>query len=51
MFRLMFKHLSSDKQNKENINDRRVNGTGYLLTQFGDKHTYYGAYQAKKEIH
>jgi len=22
-----------------------------LLTQFGDKHTYSGGYQAKKEIH
>jgi len=40
-----------NKQNKENINDRNVNGTGYLLIQFGDKHTYSGGYQARKGIH
>jgi hypothetical protein len=40
-----------NKQIKENIKDRNVNGTGYLLTQFGDKHTYSGGYHVRKEIH
>jgi len=30
---------------------KKVKDTVSLLTQFGDKHTYSGGYQARKEIH
>jgi len=30
---------------------RKVKGTRELLAQFGDKQTYSGGYQARKEIH
>jgi hypothetical protein len=33
------------------MNDKKVKGTKGLLTQFSDNHTYFGGYQAKKEIH
>jgi len=45
---------SSDKQKKKKnkkINDKKVKNTMSLLTQFGDKHTYNGGYQGRKEIH
>ena len=52
MFRLLFKHLTSEnKLNKVKVNDINVNGTSELLTLFGDKHTYSGAYKARKKIH
>jgi len=40
-----------NKQNDANVKDKKVNGTGELLTQFGDKHTYSRGYQTRKEIH
>jgi len=40
-----------NKQNDANVKDNKVSCTGELLTQFGDKHTYSGGYQARKEIH
>ena len=51
MFRLMFQHLPVNKINNKKVNDKKVNGTESLLTQFGDKHIYFGGYQARKEIH
>jgi len=41
---------SKCKQNNE-IKDKKVKDIVSLLTQFGEKHTYYGGYQARKEIH
>jgi len=35
----------------QNVKDKKVKGTRELLTQFGDKHTYFGGYQVRKEIH
>jgi len=37
--------------NKLKVKDEKIKGTRELLTQFGDKHTYSGGYQAMKEIH
>jgi len=52
MFHLMFQHRASNKHNQNSkIKDKEVKGTESLLTQFGDKHTYSGSYQARKEIH
>jgi hypothetical protein len=44
-------HANNNKQKMQNVNDKKVKGTGELLTQFGDKHTYSGDYQVRKEIH
>jgi len=33
------------------VKDKKIKGTGELLTQFGDKHTYSGGYQARRKIH
>jgi len=41
--------INRNKNNK--VNDKKVKNTMSLLTQFGDKHTYSGGYQARKEIH
>jgi len=30
----------NNRWNNANVKDKKVNGTGELLTQFGDKHTY-----------
>jgi len=44
MLSLMFKPRSNqNKQKYIKLKDKKVNGTGDLLTQFGDKHTYSGA--------
>jgi len=57
MFYTMFQHqtqtkyrvrcfnikLAENKQNKENINDRKVKGIVGLLTQFGATHLHLGA--------
>jgi len=51
MFRLMFQHRTISRIKNKKINDRKVKNTVSLLTQFGDKHTYFGGYQARKEIH
>ena len=52
MFHLMFQHRASSKYNQNSkIKDKKVKNTMHLLTQFGDKHTYSGGYQARKEIH
>jgi hypothetical protein len=42
---------NNNKQNMKTVKDKKAKGTGELLTQFGDKHTYSGGYQARKEIH
>jgi len=48
----MFQHRASNKHNQNSkIKDKEVKGRESLLTQFGDKHTYSGGYQARKEIH
>jgi len=47
----MFQHQLVNRINNKKLNDKKVNGTESLLTQFGDKHAYSGGYQAKKEIH
>jgi len=45
-------HRASSKHKQNNkIKDKKVKGTMSLLTQFGDKHTYSGSFQARKEIH
>ena len=51
MFRLMFRHYENKKIKRKKINDKKVKRHSELLTQFGDKHTYSGGYQARKEIH
>jgi len=52
MFHLMFQHRASSKHNHNSkIKDKEVKDIESLLTQFGDKHTYSGGYQAKKEIY
>jgi len=51
MFRLMFKHHTINIYKNKKINDKKVKDIMSLLTQFGDKHTYFGGYQARKEIH
>jgi len=51
MFRLMFQHRKVNRNKNKKINDKKVNNTMSLLTQFNDKHTYSGGYQAMKEIH
>jgi len=44
--------LAVNKNNKENKEQKnKKKGTESLLTQFGDKHTYSGGYQVRKEIH
>jgi len=47
----MFQHHILNINRNKKINDKKVKNTVSLLTQFGDKHTYYGGYQARKEIH
>jgi len=42
----MFQHHEINR-NK----NKKLKNTVSLLTQFGDKHTYSGGYQARKEIH
>jgi len=44
---------NSNKQKDANVKvkDKKLKCTGRLLTRFGDKHTYFGGYQARKEIH
>jgi len=52
MFSSMFQHHATNRnKNKKKINDKKVKNTVSLLIQFGDKHTYFGGYQARKEIH
>jgi len=46
----MFQRHAINKITSRKINDKKVNNTESLLTQFGDKHTYSGDYQARKEI-
>jgi len=48
----MFKQNANNNKHKYvKVKDKKVKCTGGLLTQFGDTHTYYGGYQARKEIH
>ena len=51
MFCSMFQHHEINRNKNKEINDKKVKNTVSLLTQFGDKHTYSGGYQARKEIH
>jgi len=51
MFRLMFQHRMIRRNKNKKINEKKLKDTVSLLTQFGDKHTYFGGYQASKEIH
>jgi len=52
MLCLMFKHHANNNKHKNvKVKDKKVKCTGWLLTQFGDKHTYSGGYEARKEIH
>ncbi|KEH22074.1 Pmr5/Cas1p GDSL/SGNH-like acyl-esterase family protein [Medicago truncatula] len=51
MLCLMFQHRASNKHKRNKIKEKKVKGTASLLTQFRDKHTYSGGYQARKEIH
>jgi len=46
----MFQHYEVNRNKNKKINDKKVKDTMSLLTQFGDKHTYFGGYQARKEI-
>jgi len=50
MFRLMFQHRTISINKNKKIYDKKVKDTVSLLTQFGNKHTYSGGYQARKEI-
>ncbi|AES97410.1 transmembrane protein, putative [Medicago truncatula] len=45
MFCLMFQHRvsSKHKQNSKKVNDKKVNGTESLLSQFGTTHLHLGA--------
>jgi len=43
MFRLMFQNRTIRRNKNKKINDKKVKNTVSLLTQFSDKHTYYGA--------
>jgi len=47
----MFQHHEVNRNKSKKIKDKKVKNTMKLLTQFGDKHTYSGGYQARKEIH
>jgi len=47
----MFQHHVISRNKNKKINDKKVKNTVSLLTQFGDKHTYSGGYQARKETH
>jgi len=47
----MFQHHRVNRNKNKKINDKKVKGTVSLLTQFGDKHTYYGGNPTWKEIH
>jgi len=47
----MFQHHANKQLICKKINDKKVKGTVSLLTQFGEKHTYFRGYQARKEIH
>jgi len=47
----MFQHYVISRNKNKKINDKKVKNTVSLLTQLGDKHTYSGGYQARKEIH
>jgi len=51
MFRSMFQHHVINRNKNKEINDEKVKNKVSLLTQFGDKHTYSGGYQVRKEIH
>jgi len=51
MLRLMFQHYTNKHKICKKVNDKKVKGTESLLTQFSGKHTYFGGYQARKEIH
>jgi len=52
MFQSMFQYQTINRNKKiRKINDMKVKNTMSLLTQFGDKHTYTGGYQARKKIH
>jgi len=50
MLSLIFQHHANKQIIREEINDQKVKCTVSLLTQFGDKHTYSGGYQVRKEI-
>jgi len=47
----MFQHHEVNRNKNKKINDKKLKGTVSLLLQFVDKHTYFGGYQVKKEIH
>jgi len=47
----MFQNHKLNRSKAKKLNDDKVKNTMSLLTQFGDKHTYSGGYQARKEIH
>ena len=47
----MFQHHNINRNKNKKINDKKVKNTVSVLTQFDDKHTYSGGYQARKEIH
>ena len=51
LVRCLIIELAENKQNKENIKDRRVKGTVCLLTQFGATSPTSRGYQARNEIH
>ena len=51
MFRSIFQHHVINRNKNKKINDKKGKNTKSLLTQFSDKHTYSGGYQARKEIH
>jgi len=38
----MFQHHDISRNKNKKINDKKVKSTVSLLTQFGDKHTYFG---------
>ena len=47
----MFQHHELNRNKNKKVNYKKVKNTVSFLTQFSDKHTYYGGYQARKEIH
>jgi len=47
----MFQHRTINRIKNKKVKDKKVKNKVSFLTQFGDKHTYTGGYQARKEIH